>query len=223
MSSRILSRTARAKPTEEEIRLATLARIESRRTRIAGATAKLEVPASKIQTRFAKPPPRRQAPSAPRKASYLKRPATPRFARQPAAPTAACRDGPDPLGQSDLVAASEETLALHRAYGRSHAFQNPTQWDQGKIPCNLITGERLSRKSRPSKRLRFQAGDVTSTRIVSRWISEVAGEESDEESDTDVSLPEKTSWSAVIDEDDSDDWAKAILDDLERKSSKRVF
>ncbi|MCJ1342397.1 hypothetical protein MMC31_000580 [Peltigera leucophlebia] len=183
---------------------------------------------------FAKLPPRRHAPSsAPRrpspeawvdtnnfrKASYLKRPATPRFARKPAAPTAARRDSPDPLGQRDLVEVSEETLDLHMTYGRSYAIHNPVQRDQGRIPCNLISGERLSRKSRPPRKLRFRAGGVNSTVIVSRWMSEVAGEESkeesgeesNEESDTeDVSLPEETSLSEEIDEEDSDDWAKAI-------------
>ncbi|MCJ1345618.1 hypothetical protein MMC31_003826 [Peltigera leucophlebia] len=235
MSSRIVSRIARAKASEEEARLAALASIEARRARIAAATAKLEVPASKNQMRSAKLPTCRNAPSsAPRrtnpeawvdtksfrKASYLKRPATPRFARQPAAPTAACRDGPDPLGQKDLVEASEETLALHRTYGRSYAIHNPAQWDQRRIPCNLISGERLSRKSRPPRRLRFEAGDVTRTVIVSRWMAEVDEEESDEESEEESEKEEESDEESepdINDEEGSDDWAKAILDDLERK------
>lgn len=260
MSSKIVPRVARAKLTDEEIRLAALVSIEARRARIAAATAKLEVPASKNHMRSAKLPPRRHAshpaPRHPspeawvdtnnceflllpplvlefisnnviqvRKASFLKRPATPRFARQAAAPTAACRNGPDPQGQSDLVRASEETLALHETYGRSYAVHNPAQWDQGKIPCNTINGERLSRKSRPARRLRFREGDVTSTMILSRWMSEVheeSGEESDERSDEvsepeDISLPKETSSSEAVDEDDEGDWAKAILESLARK------
>ena len=148
-----------------------------------------------------------------RKASYLKRPATPRFARQPAAPTAACREGPDPHGQKDLVEASEETLALHRTYGRSYAVHNPALWDQRKIPCDMISGERLSRKSRPSRRLRFRPGDVTSIKIVSRWVSDVAKEVSEPEAVSlpeEIFLPENTSK-----EDSSDDWADAVLKSLE--------
>ena len=160
----------------------------------------------------------------------MKRPATPRFARQPAALTAACRDGPDPLGQQDLAEASEETLALHRTYGRSYAVHDPAKWDQLKIPCDMISGERLSRKSRPPKKLRFRPGDVTRTRIVSRWISEVADEvpESEEISlPEEMSLPEITSeedssddWATAVVEslDSSDDWAKSILESLEKKS-----
>lgn len=62
MSPRIAPRVARAKPTEEQIRVAALAGIETRRGRIAAATAKLEVPASKNHTQFAAPPLRRHPP-----------------------------------------------------------------------------------------------------------------------------------------------------------------
>lgn len=61
MSSRIVARVARARPTEEETRLAALASIAARRARIAAATAKLEVPASKPHLQFAPLPTRRQA------------------------------------------------------------------------------------------------------------------------------------------------------------------
>lgn len=109
--------------------------------------------------------------------------------------------------------ASEETLALHRTYGRSYSAHNPTQWNQAKIPCHLFSGERLSRKSRPQARLRFLPGDVASIMIVSRWMSEVAEEMSVSD---EISLPEKMSLTEDIFEEDSDDddWAKAILESL---------
>lgn len=173
-----------------------------------------------------------------RKESYLKRPATPRFARKAALPIAACRDVPDPR-RRDPSLASEETLALHRSYGRSESAKEPSRWNQSKIPCNMISGERLSRKSRPQRRLRFQAGDVTRIRIVSRWISEVPEEahESEQDSDSeedsesedeeemeqeDVSLPEEMPLPTKIlnawdDDDDDDDWATAIKNSLEKK------
>ena len=44
MSSRIVPRVARARPTEEQTRLAALVSDEARRARIAATTAKLEVP-----------------------------------------------------------------------------------------------------------------------------------------------------------------------------------
>lgn len=104
------------------------------------------------------------------------------------------------------------------------------------VPCDMISGERLSRKSRQQKRLRFRDGEVTRVRIVSRWIAEVAEEEDSEpeenfepeeeededefEPEEDVSEHEETSlpkntfeeW-----EDDSYDWAKAIEDALAKK------
>lgn len=67
-----------------------------------------------------------------------------------------------PLGQRDLVEASEDTLTFHRAYRKSYALHNPADWDQGKIPCNMISSERLSRKSRPPRWLRFRSEKVTS-------------------------------------------------------------
>lgn len=48
------------------------------------------------------------------------------------------------------------------------------------VPCDMISGERLSRKSRPQKSLRFREGDVTRVRIVSRLIAEVAEVEDSE-------------------------------------------
>lgn len=73
MSSRIVARMARARPTEEETRLAALASIAARRARIAAATAKLEVPASKPHLQFAPLPTRRQArsPAPPRLSEEL--------------------------------------------------------------------------------------------------------------------------------------------------------
>lgn len=170
-----------------------------------------------------------------RKASYLKRPATPRFARKAALPIPACRNGPDPNGQEKLVKASEETLALHQSYGRAPKVRDPTQWNQSMVPCDKISGERLSRKSRPQRGLRFREGDVTRVRIVSRWIAEVAQEDSEPEENSDseeeeedegefepedVSLSEEMSLpNNVLEdwEDDSYDWAKAIKDSLEKK------
>ena len=121
------------------------------------------------------------------------------------------------------MVASEETLALHKSYGRSYPAHDPTQWNQGKIPIDMISGERLSRKSRPQRRLRFREGDVTRVRIVSRWMSEVAEEEEESEEEfepEEVSLPEEMSLPEKVFEDwgdDSDDWAKAIKDSLEKK------
>ena len=121
--------------------------------------------------------------------------------------------GPDPHGQKDLVEASEKTLALHKTYGRSYAVHNPALWDQRKIPCNMISGEQLSRKSRPSRRLRFRPGDVTSIKIVLRWVSDVAKEVSEPEA---VSLPEEMFLlENTSKEDSSDDWTDAILKSLE--------
>lgn len=116
------------------------------------------------------------------------------------------------------MAASEETLALHKTYGRSHKANDPAKWNQSKIPCGMINGERLSRKARPQRRLQFREGDVTRTRIVSRWISEVAEEEEEEVEPVDVSLPEEMSLPKFEDwEDESYDWAQAIKDSLEKK------
>lgn len=90
------------------------------------------------------------------------------------------------------------------------------------IPCDMISGERLSRKSRPQKRLRFREGDLTRVRIVSRWIAEVAEEEENEHEfePEDVSEPEEMSQPKNVLEDweeDSYDWAQAIEDALEKK------
>lgn len=119
-----------------------------------------------------------------RKVSYLKRPATPRLARKAALPIAACRDAPNPRRREPALA-SEETLALHRSYGRSELVKDPSRWNQLKIPCNVISGKRLSRKSRPQKRLRFREGDVTRVMVVSRWISEVPEEVHELKQDSD--------------------------------------
>lgn len=121
------------------------------------------------------------------------------------------------------MAASEETLALHKTYGRSHKASNPAKWNQAKIPCSMINGERLSRKGRPQRRLQFREGDVTRTKIVSRWISDVAEEEEEEEEEEeseaeDVSLPKEMSLPKFEDwEDESYDWAQAIKNSLEKK------
>ncbi len=66
MPSRIVPRVARARPTEGETRLAALASIEARRARIAAATAKLEVPASKHHLQFPPLHARRRSPAPPR-------------------------------------------------------------------------------------------------------------------------------------------------------------
>lgn len=120
------------------------------------------------------------------------------------------------------MAASEETLALHKTYGESHKANDPTKWNQSKIPCGMINGERLSRKARPRRRLQFRDGDVTQTIIVSRWISEIAEEEEEEEEEEvepeDISLPQEMSLPKFEDwEDEEYDWAQAIKDSLEKK------